>query len=228
MQSTSSLTPVADRIIVIKNTSYLRLRCEASCPSLFSQLFIIHALLGNQTLPLMYCLLPTKDSPTYTPLFRLTVDKANKLGMAPPHGFRLNLVIIDYKAAIARSLRYVFRGVMIKGCYFYYCHAVQRRYQRLGLTTYVYNPGTVRTVSYRLMYLPFVLVEDVVHVFEIIENPNGWEVLYDGVHRLLISYLRYFRRTWIESAMGLERWNVWSTDTRTNNAIKAYNGKLNR
>ena len=106
---------------------------------------------------------------------------------------------------------------MIKGCYFHYCQALRWRYQRLVLTTYVYNPGTVRTVIYRLMCLPFVLVEDVVHVFEIIENPNGWEVLHDGVHGLLVSYLRYFlryfRRTWIESALGLERWNMWSTDT---------------
>ena len=220
-----------DRIIVISNTSYLRQLCEAervhmdgtlkTCPNLFSQLFIIHALVGNQTLPLLDCLLSAKDSPTYTRLFRLIVDKANELGMG---GSR----IIDYEAAIARSLRYVVRGVTIKGCYFHYCQALRRRYQRLGLTNYVYTPGTVRTVIYRLMCLPFVLVEDVVRVFEVIENPNGWDVLYDGVHGLLVSYLRYFRRTWIESAMGLERWNVWSTDTTTNNAIEAYNGKLNK
>ena len=78
------------------------------------------------------------------------------------------------------------------------------------------------------MCLPFVPVEDVVRVFEVIENPNGWDVLYDGVHGMLVSYLHYFRRTWIESAMGQERWNVWSTDTRTNNAIEAYNGTLNK
>ena len=227
-----------DRIIVIGNTGHLRWLCEAervhmdgtfkTCPSLFSQLFIIHALVGTQTLPLLYCLLPAKDSPTYTRLFRLIVDKANELGMGQPHGFRPNLVIIDFEAAIARSLRYVLRGVTIKGCYFHYCQALRRRYQRLGLTNYVYTPGTVRTVIYRLMCLPFVPVEDVVRVFEVIENPNGWDVLYDGVHGMLVSYLRYFRRTWIESAMGLERWNVWSTDTRTNNAIEAYNGTLNK
>ena len=164
----------------------------------------------------------------YTRLFRLIVDKANELGMAPPHGFRPNLVIIDYEAAIARSLRYVLRGVTIKGCYFHYYQALRRRYQRLGLTNYVFQPGTVRTVIYCLMCLPFVPVEDVVHVFEIIENPNGWEVLYDGVHGLLVRYLRYFRLAWIESGMGLELWNVRSTDTRTNNAIEVYNGKINK
>ena len=65
-------------------------------------------------------------------------------------------------------------------------------------------------------------------VFKIKENLNGWEVLYDGLHRLLARYLRYFTHTWIGSAIGLERLNLWSTDTKTNNAIEAYNGKLNK
>ena len=222
-----------DRIIVIgKKRSMIDL-CASdrvhmdgtfrSAPNMFSQLFIIHALVDGHVCPMLYCLLPAKDTAVYTLLFRLICDKAREFGLE----FRPDVVWVDYEAAITRSIRYVLRGTVIKGCYFHYCQALRRRYSREGLTNHVFHPGTVRTVVFRLMCLPFLPVEDIGPTFDIVSNPLGWDVLPHDVHLSLGRFVRYVQRMWIESAMGQERWNVWSTDIRTNNSVEAYNACLN-
>ena len=84
-----------------------------------------------------------------------------------------------------------------------------------------------RTVVFRLMCLPFLPFEDIGPTFEIISNPLGWDVLPHDVDLSLGRFVRYVKRMWIDSAMGQERWKVWSTDIRTNNSVEAYNARLN-
>ena len=156
-----------DRIIVIgKKRSMIDL-CASdrvhmdgtfrSSPNMFSQLFIIHTLVHGHVRPMLYCLLPAKDTAVYTLLFHLICDKAREFGLE----FRPDVVWVDYEAAITRSIRYVLRGTVIKGCYFHYCQALHRSYSREGLTNHVFHPGTLRTVVFPLMCLPFLPVEDI-------------------------------------------------------------------
>ena len=186
-----------DRIIVIgKKRSMIDL-CASdrvhmdgtfrSAPNMFSQLFIIHALVHGHVCPMLYCLLPAKDTAVYTLLFRLLCDKAREFGLE----FRPDVVCVDYEAAITRSIRYVLRGTVIKGCYFHYCQALRRRYSREGLTNHVFHPGTVRTVVFRLMCLSFLPVEDIGPTFQIVSNPLGWDVLPHDVDLSLGRFVRY-------------------------------------
>ena len=77
------------------------------------------------------------------------------------------------------------------------------------------------------MCLPVLPIEDIGPTFEIISNPLGWDVLPHDVDLSLGRFVQYVKHMWIDSAMGQERWNVWSTDIRTNNSVEAYNARLN-
>ena len=227
------------RIIVLGNEENCAELCAADrvhmdgtfkiVPILFAQLFIIHALIASpindtrsRVLPLLYCLLPSKEDDTYDRLFRLLKRKFDALGKT----FSPRVVIIDFEAAIHNALKRVFPVVTIKGCYFHFTQAIRTRYQKEGMTDLIFQHPTVRTVVYRCMCMPFVPVDDIPAVFDIISNTHGWDVLPARVDILLHRFIRYFERNWIKSKIGLEKWNVYSTDCRTNNAVEAYNKHL--
>jgi len=50
--------------------------CMDACPSLFSQLFTIHAFEDDKHVPLVYCLMARKDAATYKAIFQTLIDKA--------------------------------------------------------------------------------------------------------------------------------------------------------
>ena len=188
------------------------------------EIFVIYGVVNGQVLPLLYCLLPETDRATYTLLFRLIKDKAVQQGLA----FNPRVVWVDYNAAIANSLRYVYRGVTIKGCYFQYCQLLTQSYRRYGLTPHTNKPGVVRTVIYRLMCLPFLPVEDIVDTFNDITYEDDWDALPPEVNFGLGEFVEDVRYHWVEGNFGLERWNVWSTDSRTNNCVRSCNSGKRR
>ena len=80
-----------DRIIIIRKKRSMIDLCASdrvhmggtfrSAPNMFSQLFIIHALVDGHVCPLLYCLLPAKDTQVYTLLPRLICDKVREFGL---------------------------------------------------------------------------------------------------------------------------------------------------
>lgn len=94
------------------------------------QLYVIHATLGQTTIPVVYAYLERKDRATYDELFGVLVAEciARNLNFSP---HRIN---IDFEDAVIKSIRHIL-GVLphIHCCYFHLCQNTWRQIQHLGL-----------------------------------------------------------------------------------------------
>ena len=101
-------------------------------PSLFAQLYTLHAYYMGQMFPLLYFLLPDKEKLTYKRMLELLKEYAATHGLPfPPARFH-----IDYEASALLAIAETFIGVEVKGCNFHYTQAVWRNVQELGLTRF--------------------------------------------------------------------------------------------
>lgn len=90
-------------------------------PEIFYQLFIIHAVYRQHTVPVVYALLRRKDAGTYTRLF----DEIVKIA---PNWLPVS-VMMDFEQASISSLKKKFRSVSLSGCYFHLRQSIHRKLQ---------------------------------------------------------------------------------------------------
>ena len=79
-------------------------------PRIFLQLYTIHALVNDRSVPLIYALLPDKSQTTHSNLLQQL--KSLKPDLAP------KTVMVDFEKAMINSLELAFTQTQIKGCLF--------------------------------------------------------------------------------------------------------------
>lgn len=96
-----------------------------TCPKLFAQLYTIHIIRNNKSIPLVYALLPNKNQSTYTELF-------TKLKELEP---TLNPISImtDLEKAAINAFKLIFPEICIRLCYFHFKQCLYRKLQTEGL-----------------------------------------------------------------------------------------------
>ena len=82
----------------------------AVCPSLFYQLYTMHGIIKDTTVPLVYCLMRSKTEEKYEELFAAL---KNLNAMLDPHEGT-----IDFEIAAIEALKSSFPNANIKGCFF--------------------------------------------------------------------------------------------------------------
>ncbi|XP_067671617.1 uncharacterized protein [Haliotis asinina] len=98
-------------------------------PTVFYQLYTLHAMIDNQMFPLVFLLLPDKRQVTYERAFQLVKDAAAQ------RGFQLlpNQIQMDFEVASKNAVMSVFPGSTWKGCFFHFTQCVWRKAQQFGL-----------------------------------------------------------------------------------------------
>ena len=89
----------------------------AVCPSLFYQLYTMHGVIKDTTVPLVYCLLRSKTKEKYEEMFAAL---KNLNAMLDPHE-----VTIDFEIAAIEALKSSFPKANIKGCFFHLARAIK-------------------------------------------------------------------------------------------------------
>ena len=99
-----------------------------SCPSLFYQMYTIHANVHNKIVPLVYALLPDKKQSTYVQLFTILKEKAaqNNINLSP------TTMVTDFEGAAQNAVTAVF-NCQLKGCMFHFRQAVWKGAKKSGL-----------------------------------------------------------------------------------------------
>ena len=97
----------------------------STVPTMYTQLYTVHGLTENRTIPCVYVLLPTKQQQTYTYMF-------NQMLLLNP---RLNpiSVMCDFEKAALNALTAVFPQATLKGCFFHLTQNIYRHIQSSGL-----------------------------------------------------------------------------------------------
>jgi len=80
-------------------------------PEVFLQVFNIHALIDNRSIPLIYVLMRTKMQFDYERIFLKLIEE--RCSITPTS------VLIDFELACMNALSFVFPNVMVFGCLFH-------------------------------------------------------------------------------------------------------------
>ena len=139
-----------DRILGFYTDDALEILCSASTiymdgtfkvvPTIFCQLYTLHACYQGQMMPCEYFLLPQKRKETYIRMFRLMQDDAAAKNLV----FRPPKFHIDYEAAVLKAIDQCFPAAEVKGCAFHFTQALWRNVQRFGLAEFYKNDMNVR------------------------------------------------------------------------------------
>jgi hypothetical protein len=155
-------------------------------PTLFDQLFVIHAFRNGATFPLVFCLTPNRTTQTYCRV--LSALKTAIPELDP------KTIMTDYELASINSFRQVFPSAENKGCFFHFAQCVFRHIQQfpdiLALFT---NEADFSLQLWHLVALAFVPPEDVISNFDLLME----EPFFVEHEALLTSFVQYFERTWI-------------------------------
>ena len=132
------------------------------CPSLFAQLYVVHAIRGDFVFPCIYALLPGKSRSVYESLWRIIQGKCPQL--------RLNRLVMDFEKAAATAVTNVFVDCTIDYCFFHLSQAVWRKIQQLGLSTLYVEDEQARQYCKMLCSLAFLPYQQVCEAYEELEE----------------------------------------------------------
>lgn len=224
--------PSRNRILFFGTTTSLSILSKSSTllgdgtfkitPSLFYQLYTVHALFCGRVIPCVYVLMPDKKLSTY----QLVFDKIAELcpGIQPEY------FMVDFEMAAIRAIRMSFINTQVKGCFFHFSQCIYRKIQAVGLqSAYKNNSGLnlkMRMIA-ALAYLPVNKVED------------GFEALAGILPDEMNDLVTYFE----ENFIGIKRRNsrkppifnpqMWNMHEliqkdlpRTNNSVEGYHNRL--
>lgn len=123
-------------------------------PRLFCQLYTIHVDLNNQTIPVLYALLPYKTKEIYYNLFTIVksfIPEANP-----------NRIVVDFEQIVIKSLSSIFPYSTVNGCYFHLTQSVWRRIQSNGQVLNRYKNDIQFSLFIRMILsLAFIPIDDV-------------------------------------------------------------------
>ena len=152
-------------------------------PSLFYQLYTVHAKVGTSYPPAIYFLLPNKQQRTYTKMLKILKELVPE---CDPKSF-----LLDYEKAMINSVKATFPNCEVNGCFFHLCQCVIRHVSAVGLKKEYESNIDFSILVKSLMSLAFVPCADVTTVFDQLcaKFPDT-----DACDRLL----DYFKQTFIQ------------------------------
>ncbi|KAF8785187.1 hypothetical protein HNY73_010761 [Argiope bruennichi] len=169
-----------------------------SCSMQFCQIYTIHAVLtkSNQEdrtiVPIVFSLLPRKNSETYSKLFTVLKDA----------GWNPYSITMDFEAAVLKELERLFPSVKISGCNFYFNQCLWRQVQSLGLVQEYKENDEIRLhvrMCAALAHLPEDDIED------------GWLSIQETspLQSKLQQFYDYFVKEWLDnSVISTSMWNM--------------------
>jgi hypothetical protein len=188
--------PNTDRFLIFTTTENLEFLqyCDTwlidgtfkSAPVLFRQLFVIHGQRGNSTFPLVYMLLPKKDTSTYQTALKELVQRYP--GLAP------RVIMSDFELAAINAFHDSFPLAEMKGCFFHFSQAIFRQIQQDPVLLNKYSDDSEFSLKLRyLKALAFIQPDNVIDTFELIMEDD----FYQRNEEVLHEFITYFESTWL-------------------------------
>lgn len=231
-----------DKIILLGTISSLKLLAEAKCwlmdgtfevvPSIMRQLFSIHGLIGNEIVPLIFCIMSSKSKEAYTEMFYELCRVACEFNISlNPLRF-----VSDFEKASVAAAKVFFPTAIFKGCLFHFGQIIWRRVQSEGRAT-KYGSNEDFSLQIRMLKsLAFVPPQDVVKYYAQLKP------LFDADAKKIGSW---FETNYLTGDLAKKRnksskpaapmyspdfWSVIDTQTenfpRTQNSVEAWHRRL--
>ncbi|XP_072177746.1 uncharacterized protein [Diadema setosum] len=192
-------------------------------PSIFFQLWTVHAVHEGRVVPLVYALLPNKTEETYSRVLRALLE----------HGdFHPRTVLIDFELAAKNAFERVFPDTAVKGCLFHLSQRIHDKIKQEGLRPLYLADNEFRVQARMIAAIAFVPLADVERAFGALSEIAPPE---------LRPVLNYFEDTYVgrPQIRGNERapprfpqlmWNVHEAtlegSSRTNNHVEGWHRRF--
>lgn len=134
------IADIINKIVVFSCETNLRVLCNSPkvymdgtfkyCCKYFYQLFTIHILQNGHYIPLVFVLLPNKETRTYATMLKLIQTKCSELNLI----FKPKFVVVDFEKAIHNAISNIWPDAIIQGCKFHLTQAWYRKILNLGLS----------------------------------------------------------------------------------------------
>lgn len=227
-----------DRILMFSTQSNLTLLeksdqwyCDGTfnaAPLLFSQLYTIHAINGNSTIPVVFALLANKKESTY--LKMLTALKNLRPTLSPAN------VMTDFEKASINAIKTVFPTVTQTGCYFHFRQAIYKKIQQFGLSDNYSSDESFALELRKLSALAFVPPDDVIAAYDYLLSTFFFN------EEIIEPILSYFEKTWVgqkhtgnrrrQPLFPITLWNqqanVLNGLSKTNNVVESWHNSFNQ
>jgi hypothetical protein len=197
----------------------------SSAPTLFEQLYVIRAPLGDSAITCVYAFLSGKTQVIYEEFFTGLLNKGDELGL----DLNPAVTMTDFEKAILNAITNTFGPqVHTKTCFYHLTQNTWRKIQNLGLTKLYKEDENARLFCGMIDGLAFLPIDKVF---------DGMRYLISICPKLLEPVLAYFDATYVTGTKRRnrqippqfppEKWNVYN-DTiqnkdRTNNLCESWN-----
>ena len=122
----------SERILIFSTENNLKLLKEnkdwysdgtfKAVPRIFHQLYTIHIVNDNMTIPVVYGLLPDSSQAIYEEFFSALLELEPLLNPIT--------ILTDFEKAALNAIKNVFPEARQRGCFFHYCQVIYRNIQR--------------------------------------------------------------------------------------------------
>lgn len=181
-------------------------------PSLYLQLWTIHAFIQDKLVPCIFALLCEKTALTYTRILRLLKDKAAELGYVLNPG----LVHTDFESGFLPSFRTEFPNTQIRGCYFHFTQAIYKNILSKGFQPAYVNDIEIHRYLRQLMVLAFLPANHIANYYDAWKDDMPL-----NIRREIQPMLNYFEHQWLR-ACPPNIWSVYRIPRRTNNNLEGW------
>lgn len=180
-----------------------------SCPKAFKQLYTIHGYdeINNIITPLFFALLPDKRNNTYKILF--SIIKSQIPTWSPKK------ITLDFEIAAINAFKDIFPGILFKGCYYHFNHALWKKAKALQIKTRVKKRHVARCIG--IARLPKKYLREG-YDYVMAKRPVGEEIN---------MFNKYFQKQWVNKDFFAESCCCETEKFRTNNNIEGWHRKIN-
>ncbi|XP_066969100.1 uncharacterized protein [Macrobrachium rosenbergii] len=194
-------------------------------PEIYYQLFTLHIVIKNISIPRIFVLLPDKSQVTYSKLFSALKDLRPSL--------QPETLMVDFEKASINAFSAVFSTTKLTGCLFHMVKNIYRHIVDLGLKSRYQTDAEFNNKIKCLTALAFLPVQDVIDGFIELSDDDDLPqelVSYFEMHYIGGERGRGERRRRVEPTFPIALWNIFErvklNRSRTNNSIEGYHNAL--
>jgi len=190
------------------------------CPKFYFQLLTILGLLNGHYVPLVFCLLPSKEQATYTLCFEALCD------ICTCHGLVLQprRVVTDLEVGLQNACKTAWPCASVLACRFHLCQAWWRKIQKLHLVKDYSSDSEIGKCLKLFFGLPFLRASDVENCYKeyLAQSFKEYPKIRHFCKYMFSTYIsdgaKYPPATWASPD---------STLTLTTNACESFHSHLN-
>lgn len=214
------------RMLILTSRCLATILCENSTvfcdgtfrvtPKPFKQVYTFHVITDNGPIFTAVALLPGKTKNMYVHLLR---EMKDQLCVKFDLQFRPHAFHCDFESAMVSAISSEFPHVSIKGCFFHFSAAIDKKLRNLQLSGLYLGNMIFRTLVRMLTATAFLPEEHV---------PNAVQGILDRIvtfHDRCPQFKAYFESYWMQKVTP-KLWNVSMEQHRTNNISEGFNNKL--